>query len=189
MVLMVTVAEVSLSFPSGCVSSPSAAAKPGVLTPRTPCGLGSTAPLPLAPHCHHLANSLPFLSWVSEAQGSAPVPVGTGAASEAPPLQPPQGPTQLSNHAVQQALAPGHNQAGHTLTVSSSRTTALPGPCRALGVQEEGRQSRSLGAAPLGLREPPTLHSAQASSTPQLHSFLERNLMSQTIRRRGTSPS
>lgn len=44
--LMVVVAEVSLSFLTGCMSNSSAPAKPGVPTPRTPCGLGPQLPGP-----------------------------------------------------------------------------------------------------------------------------------------------
>lgn len=57
--------------------------------------------LALAPLHHHSANSLTSLSWVLEAPGSVPVPGGTAAASEAPPLQLPQGPAELSKHPVQ----------------------------------------------------------------------------------------
>lgn len=150
MVLMVTVAEVSLSFPSGCVSSPSAAAKPGVLTPRTPCGLRSTAPLPLAPHCHHLANGLPFLSWVSEAQGSAPVPVGTGAASEAPPLQPPQGPTQLCSKRWPRVTT---RLATHSPSVRAGRQLC-PAPAGPWECRRRGGRVAAWGQPPWGSGDP-----------------------------------
>lgn len=63
-VAMVVVVVVNLSSPTGCVSSLSAPAKPGVLTPGflVDFGLKLPCPCPFSPSHMLLANNLTFLS-------------------------------------------------------------------------------------------------------------------------------
>lgn len=82
--LMVAVATVSLSFPTGCASSSFAPGKPGVPTPGLQVDSGPKLPgpgsllSPLGPSHMMLANSLTFLSCVWGLPGWVPLPVEQG---------------------------------------------------------------------------------------------------------------
>lgn len=82
--LMVAVAAVSLSFPTGCASSSFAPGKPGVPTPGLQVDSGPKLPgpgsllSPLGPSHMMLANSLTFLSCVWGLPGWVPLPVEQG---------------------------------------------------------------------------------------------------------------
>lgn len=157
LMLMAAVAEVSLSFSTGCVSRSPVPWQSLGCRPQDSVGTWVHSSLALAPLSHHSANSLTSLSWVSGASGSVPMLVGIAAASGAPSLQPPWVP--LSSVTIlcgerRPRSAPGWPHAHRQLEQDHSSAWPWQDPGRSAGGGEEELPPE--GSPPWGSRDPKT---------------------------------